>query len=129
MICQEPKGEPLTCPAKSKRRDVGSGYRSLAGILAEFNELGELNLQLERLDEGHEIEAAMVANNAQHHQSCRLKYNNTKLLRAQKRALATSTESVDSDVSTPCKRRRSQSIEINTQEVTCFFLWEVFWLS
>ena len=49
IICQEPKGEPLTCPAKSKRKDVGSGYRSLAGILAEFNELGELNLQLERL--------------------------------------------------------------------------------
>ncbi len=99
MICQEPKGEPLTCPAKSKRKNIESGYRSLTGILAEFNELGA---------------STMVANNAQCHQSCRLKYNNTKLLRAQKRALATSTESVDSDVSTPCKRRRLHSIEINT---------------
>ena len=62
----------------------------------------------------------MVANNAQYDQSCRLKYNNTKLLRAQKRAIATSTENVDSDVSIACKRRRSQSIEINTQEVTFF---------
>jgi len=121
IICQEHTGEALTCPSKSKRKDVGSGYRSLAEQLVEFNELGELPLQLERLDEGDGIEAAMVANNAQYHQSCKLKYNNTKLQRAQKRALASDTDSADHDLYTECKRRRSRNSEVSSQEVRCFF--------
>ena len=68
---------------------AGRGYSSLAGKLIEFNELVQLPFQLERLDEGQGIEMTMVANNAQYHQSCRLKYNNTKLKRAEKRALKT----------------------------------------
>ena len=60
---------------------MGSGYSSLAEKLIEFNGLGQLPFQLERLhvDEGQGIEITMVANNAHYHQSCRFKYNNTKL--------------------------------------------------
>ena len=54
-----------------------SGYRSLAESLVEFSELGELPIHLERLDEGGGIETTMVSNDAQYHQLCRLKYNNT----------------------------------------------------
>ena len=79
LICQEQKEEPLTCPSQSKRKDVGSGYRSLAESLIRFNELGQLPIHLNRLDEGNGIEMTMVANNAKYHQSCRLQYNNTKL--------------------------------------------------
>ena len=69
VMCQEEKAELLTCPSKSKRKDVGSGYSSLAEKLMEFNELGQLPIQLERLDEGQGIEMTMIANNAQYHQS------------------------------------------------------------
>ena len=89
LICQEDKTETLTKPDQSKRKDIGSGYSSLAENLIKFSELGELpgSFHLERLDDGHGIEAAMVAHGAQYHQTCRLQYNNTKLQRAQKRAL------------------------------------------
>ena len=70
-------------------------------------------------DEGPGIEMTMAANNAQYHQSCRLKYNNTKLKRAEKRALKTDSE--DLEVIIPCKRSRSQSIEASIQKDLCFF--------
>ena len=79
MICQEDNEEPLTCPLKSKRKDVGSGYSSLAENLIKFNQLGQLPFCLERLDEGNGIEMTMMINSAQYHQSCRLKFNNTKI--------------------------------------------------
>ena len=55
VICQEEKAEPLTYPSKSRRKDVGNGYSSLAENLMEFYELGQLPIQLERLDEGQRI--------------------------------------------------------------------------
>ena len=64
---------------------MGSGYSSLADNLIKFDELGYLPLSLERLDEGNGIEMAMIANNTRYHQSCKLKYNNTKLQRVEKR--------------------------------------------
>ncbi|KAG7161157.1 hypothetical protein Hamer_G024212, partial [Homarus americanus] len=67
-LCQEDMAEPLRCPSQFKRRYVGSGHSSLAENLVRFSELGQLppTLQLERLDEGNGIGAAMVANNAQY---------------------------------------------------------------
>ena len=60
--------ESLTSPSKSKRQDMVSGYSSLADNLTKFHELGLLGtLKLERLDEGHGIEVALVADNAQYH--------------------------------------------------------------
>jgi len=119
VICQEEKAEQLTCPSKSKRKDVGSGYSSLAEKLIEFNELGLLPFLLERLDEGQGIEMTMVANNAQYHQSCRLKYNNTMLKRAEKRALKSDGE--DLKVTPPCKHSRSRSTEPSILRGLCFF--------
>ena len=77
IIYQEETKESLTCPSKSKRKDLGSGCSSLAQQLIRFNELNQLPFQLERLDERCGIEMAMVANHVQYHQSCRLQYNNT----------------------------------------------------
>ena len=73
VICQAETAKPLTCPSKSKRKDVGSGYSSLAEKLVEFDKLKQLPFQLERLDKGQGIEMTMIANNAQYHQSCKLK--------------------------------------------------------
>ena len=86
ILCQEHTAEALRCPLQSKRADKGSGYTSLAEHLTQFNELGQLpsTMPIERLDEGHGIEAAMVANKAQYHQTCRLKYNETMLKKSKK---------------------------------------------
>ena len=79
--------EALRCPLQSKRADKGNGYSQLAEHLIQFNELGLLSstIPIGRLNEGG-IEAAMVANKAQYHHTCRLKYNETELKRAKKRA-------------------------------------------
>ena len=82
---------------------MGSGYSRLAEKLVEFNELKQLRFQLERLDERKGIEMTLVANDAWYYQSCKLKYNNTKLKRVKKRALKSDG---DEDL-TPCKRSRS----------------------
>ena len=68
IICQEHTAEALRCPLKSMRTDKGSGYTTLAEHLIQFNELGQLpsTIPIGRLDEGHGIEAAMVANKAHH---------------------------------------------------------------
>ena len=111
-------------PSKSTRKDSGSGYSSFAANLCRFSELGQLpgTLQLERLNEGCGIEGAMVANNALYHQACKLKYNNTKLQRAEKRTFV--TEGDINDAPGACKRTifhsRSSSTE-EVQEVQCFF--------
>lgn len=125
-ICQEETSEPLTCPSKSKRKDLGSGYSSLAENLVEFHELKQLPFQLERLDEGQGIEMTMITNNAQYHQSCKLKYNSTKLKRAEKRALKSEGDGEDQEVFIPCKRSRSRSIEPSILKSLCFFLWRAF---
>ena len=114
LICQEQKEELLTCPSQSKRKDVGSGYRSLA---ERFNELEQLPIHLKRLDEGNGIEMTMVANDAKYHQSCRLQYNNTKLQRADKRARTATSE--DHNVDTACKYMRSQITDNSI--LACFF--------
>ena len=47
---------------------------------------------MERRKEGSGIEAAMVTNNDVYHQACKLKYNNTKVQRAEKRTFMTEGE-------------------------------------
>ena len=124
ILCQEDKSDSLTSPSKSTRKDSGSGYSSFAANLSRFSELGQLpgTLQLERLNEGCGIEAAMLANNALYHQACNLKYNNTKLQRAEKRTFV--TEGEINDAPGACKRTRFHSRSSSTeeaQEVQCFF--------
>ena len=98
VVCQEVKGEPLTSPSLSKRQDVGRGYKTLAENLIKFDQLEKLpkTLQLDRIDEGEGIEAAMVANQVKWHHTCRLRYNNTMLQRAEKRANLSVEDTEDS---------------------------------
>ena len=61
MICQEGIEEPLTYPSKYKRKDVCSGYSSLADNLIIFNQPGQLPFHLaKRLDEGNGIESGLT---------------------------------------------------------------------
>ena len=85
VLCQQETSESLVCPLLSKRKDIGKGYHSLAENLAKFDELGKLprNLQLSRIDEGQGIEEALITNEAKWHKTCRLRYNNQMLKRAE----------------------------------------------
>ena len=91
--------------------------------MVKFSELGELpgSFNLGRLDDGHCIEAAMVAHGAQYHHTCTLQYNNTKLQRAQKRALK--KESQSDEEQSVSNRTRAHSRSASTEKVpeTCFF--------
>ena len=62
----------------------------------ELNELPD-SMQTQTLDEDEGIEAAMVANKARWHRSCRLLFNKTQVQRAECRALKkyVSTEGAD----------------------------------
>ena len=57
----------------------------LAKYIPFFNEVNALPIpmDIQLLDDGTGIEATLIGNNAKYHNSCRLKFNNTKLLRVQ----------------------------------------------
>ena len=96
----------------------------IRSYLSRFSAIRQLpgTIQLERLNEGCGIEAAMFTNNALYHQVCKLKYNNTKLQRAEKRTFV--TEGEINDTPGACKRTRFHSRSSSTEEakeVQCFF--------
>uniref|UniRef100_UPI00358FEB60 uncharacterized protein isoform X2 n=1 Tax=Myxine glutinosa TaxID=7769 RepID=UPI00358FEB60 len=122
VICQEDRKEKLTDPTLTKRKDAGSAYTSLAESLLRLNELPG-DIQIEILDEGNGLEAALVDNKAQWHQSCRLAFNKNEVQRAEKRALKKSSSTGDDDtIAVPSKQRRGRSSTENpTQEALYFF--------
>jgi hypothetical protein len=63
------------------------GYQMLAKHIPLFNEVNALPIPMDirRLDDDTGIDATLIGNNAKYHNSCRIKFNNTKLLRVQKR--------------------------------------------
>ncbi|MGH0116757.1 UNVERIFIED_CONTAM: hypothetical protein FKN15_051483 [Acipenser sinensis] len=78
-------GEALQCPAKSTKAPIGSSYKSLAGHLNQFQELGyiPMDIDTERLNG---IEATMMTHLASWHKTCCLKCNQTKLERLQSKS-------------------------------------------
>jgi hypothetical protein len=87
VLCQTDTSETLCCPAASKRPTGGSGYKTLANHLLSFSEIGCLpkSIDLSRLDDGEGMQATFEHHGAKWHNSCRLKFNQTELLRAEKR--------------------------------------------
>ena len=63
----------------------------------------------------------LVANSAHYHQSCQLKFNNTKYVRAEKRSRV---PKADVPVLPACKHSRSQSTEVCVTKNVCFFCGE-----
>ena len=53
--------ERLECPADSKRKDAGAGYKSFTENLMRFSDIDELpvKISLKRLDDGDGIEATL----------------------------------------------------------------------
>ena len=101
-LCQlKNTSEKLVSPVNDKRKDCGSGYKSLADNLPKFQEFGKLPIQvlLSLLDEGGGIEETLRSHQASWHKSCFNKCNSAKLTRAQKRKHAEVSED-DSDEET-----------------------------
>eukprot|EP00794_Sanderia_malayensis_P001481 gene1481-1638_t len=129
IICQANKtGEPLQCPAISKRKDVGASYSSFANNLQEFRIIGSVpgNLNLENLDDGQGVEKTLMERKASWHKTCRNAFSNAKLERAKKRKHECDQDD-ESDTSfgtefttSPIKARRS-SIPTNTSTNYCIF--------
>lgn len=112
-LCQlENTNEKLVSPVNDKRKDRGSGYKSLADNLPKFEEVGQLPIQLplSYLDEGRGIEETLRFHQASWHKSCFNKCSSAKLTRAQKRKHAEVSEDSDEETSTqpsPIKTRRA----------------------
>ena len=92
MMCQKDSQEILQCPAESKRKDLGAGYISLATNIKRFEELKYLpmKLDIEKLSEGQRLEDTLLKRKAKVHKTCKDKFSNLKLLRAEKRKSADS---------------------------------------
>jgi len=116
VLCQEETEEPLQYPMRSTKAPVGSGYHSLANDLIEFEELGQMPLEipLDRLDDGNGIEATLKTNNAKWHKTCRLKY--TCKLQRRRKSIERAKQAADSKI-----RTRSIKGHGKTEEPLCLF--------
>ena len=72
VFCQENTSEKRECPANSKQSNRGAGYITLQKDLESFYEVGELQLDLAKLDEGEGIVETLLKHNASWHKSCRV---------------------------------------------------------
>ena len=63
------------------KANFGSGYKSLAEYLIQFQSLGcvPMDIDINRLDDGDGIEATLIRHQAYWHKACRLNFNQTKL--------------------------------------------------
>ena len=62
VLCQLDTNAALECPARSTRPTSGSGYKSLAEHLIQFQSLGHvpMDIDINRLDDGDGIEATGI---------------------------------------------------------------------
>ena len=79
-------------------------------------------IDIRRIDNGDAIESILVQNKARYHDSCRLKFNNTKLQRAQKRqGQATVPYSSETGVATKFTRSSGKSgVSASSSHIDCF---------
>ena len=93
----------------------------MAENLLGFEKLGCLprEISLSQLHEGEGIEASFRQHKAKWHESCRLKFNKTKLQRAEKRKAASTEESSSTCISKKFTRRSSETVPSSTNQ--CFF--------
>ena len=79
VICQSFKtGEPLQCPALSKRKDVGASYSLFATNLEEFRKINAvpLNINTEVLNQVQGVEQTLNDKKAKWHKTCRNCFSN-----------------------------------------------------
>ena len=132
LICQEQTSESVQHPSKRKGEKGESalaGYKTLTENLLEFHALGLLpkTINIDILDEGNGIEAALITHNACWHRSCRIKYNNTKLDRARKRSKDKISDEIGESSPDTSKRVGTRSLSGSASsfsESICFFCYK-----
>ena len=84
ILCQKLTKESLQCPVRSKRLDLGAGYKSMAENLQGFFAIGALpfDVKQNKLDDGSGLFNTLSKHEAPWHKSCKDKINSTKLKRA-----------------------------------------------
>lgn len=74
VLCKTQSNE-LLCPDDSKRKDVGTGYVSMATNLSNFGPVGALSTELtELVKQTGDLAELLTSKHAQWHKSCALKY-------------------------------------------------------
>lgn len=120
-ICQHVTDEHLQCPAQSKRTDiaVGAGYDTFARHVESCQEIRfmPVTLKVLELNTKQSLAELFTMHAAKWHKSCRNKFNNTKLTRAQKRACC------EEHIEAGGKRTTRQSVAAPTSvnDDKCFF--------
>ena len=118
ILCQTDTSEILSCPADSKLITKGAGYKTVAENLQAFEKIGCLPKTINLLNEGEGTEASFQQHKAKWHDSCRLKFNKTKLQRAEKRKEAPD----DSSSSKSPRKYARRSLEKLPNPIDqCFF--------
>lgn len=120
-FCQRNTKTALECPARSSKPPIGIGYVSLANQLLQFDSHGQLpfEIDIERLDDGEGIEATLMKHCACWHKTCRLKFNQTKLDRLNKKEKHETISTRSQGVQT-----RSSTDVIDAKKEICFFCGE-----
>ncbi len=73
VLCQVHSTEKLSCPADSKKQNVGAGYVSLAEDVNAIQNAGcLLKTLMSRINDGDGVEATLEHHRAKFHSSCRL---------------------------------------------------------
>ena len=115
ILCQENR-TGLQCPyaVKNNKASVGNGYKTLAERLTNFSELGHMpiDLDIKQLDDGDGIEATLMKHHAGWYKTCRLKFNQTKLERLQKKT--------KEKIGTSAIHTRSSHSSIDLKDDKCF---------
>lgn len=131
LFCQTVTSKKLICPANSKRKDLGAGYRSLQENLKSFRELTDIttSLNTERLDEGDGFFTTFEKQKAKWHKTCRDNFNSTKISRLKKKRC--STENDGASASFPISPKKCRPSYLRQQESPrmskasyCFFCEE-----
>ena len=109
IICQKDTSEPLKCPLDS--RDPSGKTDAYSSFLANVQQFRDINVLPTSICFGSDVTASdFEMNCASWHNSCRLKFNNTKLARAKKRSISQENE---------CPERPSKRRPINVSN--CLF--------
>ena len=118
MLCQKDIPEELRCPTDAKRSIKGVGYKTIADNLFGFSKIDSLpkTIDVTRLDDGDGVKATFQRNLAKWHDSCRLEFNSTQLVRAEKR------KTPCKDIQDVPKKFTRQSVDKKPQpKDKCFF--------
>ena len=99
--------------------ECGTGYHTLAGNILQFSEIRSLPIPInvEKLDEGGGIAETLMQRKAKLHKSCRNKFSNMKLKRADKRKRQEEPESPQRSKFT----RACSGATTSKAEKSCFF--------